>query len=102
MNLPTPLHSGSERMEHLEEDDTEAVDVALVIDDAVEELVFVSIECLSLARKNFVIIFEIQSLTSISNIIQLSCLPARELRRPACQPRRCGNCSFSLRALSSH
>ena len=48
VTLPTPLHGGSERVEHLEEDNTEAVDVALVINNAVEELVFVSIECLRL------------------------------------------------------
>ena len=36
--FPAPLHGGAERVEHLEEDDAEAVDVALVVDDAVEQL----------------------------------------------------------------
>ena len=58
VTVPTPLHGGSERMEHLEEDNTEAVDVTLVIDNAVKELVFVSIECSSSARIN---IFEINN-----------------------------------------
>ena len=36
--VPAPLHGGPERVEHLEEDDAEAVDVALVVYDAVEQL----------------------------------------------------------------
>ena len=35
-DCPAPLHGGSEGVEHLEQDDAEAVDVALVVDDAVK------------------------------------------------------------------